>query len=215
MNILFLIAHPDDEAFGPYGTILKLANEGHKVTVFCLCNGERPGNEKVSADRIFTFKENCESAGVVWRIQNNSDLSLTYNETVNNVMGIVDFFKPEVVYTHNISDLNNDHRIVAEAALVACRPKLDSIIKKLYFFEVPSSTEWTFSQVQPVFQPNVFVDVSEFIDLKQIALSKYTTETHTFPDARSVKAMLTLANYRGYNVGVEYAEAFQLVFSKE
>jgi LmbE family N-acetylglucosaminyl deacetylase len=214
MKILFLLAHPDDEAYGPYGTILKLVKQGHKVTVFCLCNGERPGNEKVSADRIFAFKENCELAGVEWKIQNNPDLSLKYNETVANVTGIIDFFKPDTVYTHNISDLNNDHRIVAEAALVACRPKPTSTVNELYFFEVPSSTDWTFSQVQPVFEPNTYIDITDYIEDKKLALARYSTETYPFPDARGVEAMETLSKYRGYQVGYNNAEALKLVFKR-
>jgi len=214
MKILFLLAHPDDEAYGPYGTILKLVKQGHEVTVFCLCNGERPGNEKVSADRVFAFKENCELAGVEWKIQNNPDLSLKYNETVANVTGIIDFFKPDAVYTHNISDLNNDHRIVAEAALVACRPKPTSTVNELYFFEVPSSTDWTFSQVQPVFEPNTYIDITDCIEDKKLALARYSTETYPFPDARGVEAMETLSKYRGYQVGYRNAEALKLVFKR-
>jgi hypothetical protein len=215
VNVLFLIAHPDDEAFGPYGTMIKLVREGHKVTVFCICNGERPGHTGVSADRVFAFKDNCEAAGVEWRIQNNADLSLEYTATVANVEGIINHYLPEVVYTHNVSDLNNDHRIVAEAALVACRPKPNSTVKELYFFEVPSSTDWTFSQVQPVFQPNTYSELSEDIaKLKEQALKRYETETYEFPDARSVEAMTTLLKYRGYQVGVNYAEALKLVLKR-
>jgi len=214
MKILFLLAHPDDEAYGPYGTILKLVKQGHEVTVFCLCNGERPGNEKVSADRVFAFKENCELAGVEWKIQNNPDLSLKYNETVANVTGIIDFFKPDAVYTHNISDLNNDHRIVAEAALVACRPKPTSTVNELYFFEVPSSTDWTFSQVHPVFEPNTYINITDCIEDKKLALARYSTETYPFPDARGVEAMETLSKYRGYQVGYRNAEALKLVFKR-
>ncbi len=53
-----------------------------------------------------------------------------------------------------------------------------------------------------------------YITLKQLALSKYTTETYDYPDARSVESMITLSKYRGYQVGFNYAEAFQLVFSR-
>ena len=215
MKVLFLIAHPDDEAYGPYGTMVNLVRQGHDVTVFCICNGERPGSKEVSAGRVFGYKDNCEIAGVKWKIQNNADLTLEYSDTVSNVCGIIEHFEPEVVYTHNISDLNNDHRIVAEACLVACRPKPNSTVKELYFFEIPSSTDWTFNQVQPAFEPNTYVELNEDVmKLKQIALSRYDTETYEYPDARSVEAMTTLAKYRGYQVGYNYAEAFKLVFQK-
>jgi len=45
MKILFIFAHPDDEAYGPAGTISKLAKDGNDVVVVSLCNGRRPGME--------------------------------------------------------------------------------------------------------------------------------------------------------------------------
>jgi LmbE family N-acetylglucosaminyl deacetylase len=208
VNILFLIAHPDDEAYGPYGTIAKLAKD-HKVTVFCICNGERPGSIEVSSDRISAFKTNCERLGVEWKIQNNADCSLEYRDTLANVEGIIDYYKPDVVYTHNISDLHNDHRLLAEVCLVACRPKPGSTVKELYYFELPN-----FATSPTSFNPTVYTDISEYIDLKVQALSSYKTETYQYPDARSVEAVVALSKYRGYSVGAHHAEAFQLVFSR-
>ena len=215
MKILFLIAHPDDEAYGPYGTIVKLVRDGHNVHVFCLCNGERPGAEDVGKARSERFILNCEVAGAEWKIWNNPDLSLDVKETTEFVTKLVDAEKFDVVYTHNISDMNRDHRILAEAALVACRPKPASTVQKLYFFEVPASTDWTFYKVQPAFEPNEYVELcDDIVDLKKGALGAYDTETYDFPDARSVEAMITLTKYRGYQVGFNHAEAFQLVFSR-
>jgi len=207
MNILFLIAHPDDEAYGPFGTIAKLAKD-HKVTVFCICNGERPGNVKVSSDRVFAFKANCEQLGVEWKIQNNPDCSLEYRDTLSNVEGIIDYYKPDVVYTHSNTDLHNDHKLLAEVALVACRSKPESTVNSLYFFELPA-----FAQAD-IFKPNTYVDVSEYIEMKKEALTRYQTETYAFPDARSVQAVEVLAQYRGYQSGINYAEAFNLVFAR-
>lgn len=214
MNILFVIAHPDDEAYGPYGTMAKLVKEGHKVTLFCLCNGERPGAESVAADRVFALKGNCEQLGIEWKIWNNKDLSLELNDTAHLLTQLISIHKPEVVYTHNISDINHDHRVLADATMIACRPKPDSSVNQLYFFEVPSSTDWTFSQLTPVFQPTTYVDITDFIETKKQALGRYSTETYEFPDARSIEATATLAKYRGYQVGFDYAEAFRLVFDR-
>jgi len=212
-NILFLIAHPDDEAFGPYGTIATLARD-NKVTVVSLCNGARPNFEEVAKYRAKAFKGSCDRLGVDHYIYDNPDLSLTYNATVKIVEDIVRQLQPEIVYTHNISDLNNDHKVVAEAAMVACRPKPESTVDALYFFEVPASTDWTFGQGHPAFESNIYVDISDFIETKKWALSLYTTETYEFPDARSIESMVTRAKFRGSQVGLNYAEAFRLVFSR-
>jgi len=214
VNILFVLAHPDDEAYGPYGTMSRLVAEGHKVTLFCLCNGERPGFEQVAADRVFALKANCEHLGIEWKIWNNKDLSLELNDTAHLLTQLFAEYKPEVVYTHNISDINHDHRVLADATMIASRPKPDSTVNRLYFFEVPSSTDWTFNQLTPSFQPTTYVDITDYIETKKQALSRYQTETYEFPDARSIEAMTTLAKYRGYQVGLHYAEAFRLVFDR-
>ena len=109
MNILFVVAHPDDEAYGPYGTMVNLSREGHNVSIFCLCNGARPGYEDVAPLRLKAFEENCYNAGVKTLISNNADLSLTAQQTVKEIEDVVKQFAPSIIYTHNISDINNDH----------------------------------------------------------------------------------------------------------
>lgn len=214
MKILFILAHPDDESFGPGGTIARLAVD-NDVHVFSLCNGARPGMEEVSKTRVRSFYKACELLGAKATIHNVPDLSLTYPGTVAKVENIIIQMKPDVVYTHNMSDVNMDHRIVAEACIVACRPKPSSTVKELYFTEVPASTDWSFSKVQPVFEPNTYVDITNFIELKKQALALYVTETYEYPDARSVEAMEARAKHRGSQVGYNYAEAFQLVFARK
>ena len=215
MKILFVVAHPDDEVYGPYGTIARMVQEGNEVMVLCLCTGKRPNaNQEVSKNRIKTFISNCQNLNVKYELWDNDDLDLTLNKTAHKLTKFINLNKPEIVYTHNISDINHDHQIAAEATMIACRPKPECSVNELYFFEVPSSTDWTFSQIQPTFQPNCYVDISDYVSIKQLALSKYTTETYDYPDARSVEAMTTLSKYRGYQVGFKYAEAFQLVFSR-
>jgi LmbE family N-acetylglucosaminyl deacetylase len=98
--------------------------------------------------------------------------------------------------------------------MVAARPKVGSHVKELYFTEMPASTAWSFNQIEPAFKPNVYEDISDFIELKKTVLNLYSTEVYSFPDARSVKAVEVLAEQRGYQSGFNFAEAFQLVFSR-
>ena len=214
MTVLFVVAHPDDEAYGVAGTIAKLSSK-EQVVILSVCNGNRPGaDDQVGSLRRIAFSKACKILNVGSMLRHNSDLSLDYKKAVEEVERAVNKIKPHTIYTHNISDINTDHRYLAEACLVASRPKPNSCVYNLYFFEVPSSTDWTFHQVQPSFQPNVYEDITNQWEKKKQVLSLYTTETYEFPDARSIKAAETLAKYRGYQCGVPYAEAFQLVFSR-
>ena len=214
MNILFVFAHPDDEAYGPAGTIAKLSKDNN-ITVLSLCRGNRPGCEEVEMSRQVAFKKSCKLLGATPIILDYSDCFLEYNTIVKSIEHIIKQVNPTAVYTHNISDIHKDHRLVSEVCMVACRPKADSNIKSLYMCEMIASTDWTFGQFEPQFIPNVYIDVTNYIEEKQKSIELYLSELYTFPDARSIISMETLAKYRGKQVGVQFAESFKLIFSKE
>lgn len=211
MKIYFIFAHPDDEAYGPAGTISKLA-KNHEVKVISLCRGDRPGNEEVSAQRIKAFGDSCKILGAESELYHHSDCRMEYNDTLKTIELIINNNNPDAVYTHNISDIHKDHRLVAEACLVACRPKPDSSVKEFYMCEMPSSTDWSFGQLDPPFIPNKYVDVTSQITVKHQVMSLYSTEHYNYPDCRSEESMESLAMYRGKQVGIHRAEAFKLVF---
>jgi LmbE family N-acetylglucosaminyl deacetylase len=125
---------------------------------------------------------------------------------------LVERLQPEVVYTHHIGDLNIDHVIVHRAVLTATRPQAGQPVRAIYAYEVPSSTEWAFSQELP-FQPNEFVDISATLETKIEAMALYESEARLFPHPRSAEALRALARWRGSTTGVEAAEAFRLIRS--
>lgn len=212
MKILFIFAHPDDEAYGPAATIKKLS-ENNDVFVLSLCKGDRPGKEEVCESRSSSFIKSCKILGASPIILKNSDCTLKYRKTLFEIEKVVQDIKPNSVYTHNISDINRDHRIVSETSLVACRPKFGSTVKEFYMCEIPSSTDWSFSQIEPVYSPNKYVDITQYMKYKIESLSLYETELYDYPDARSIKSVENLAMHRGKQVGCYYAESFKQVFN--
>jgi LmbE family N-acetylglucosaminyl deacetylase len=63
-------------------------------------------------------------------------------DIIKKVEEILDLVKPETIYTHFHNDLNIDHSIVAKAVLTALRPfSKFSFVKKIFMFEILSSTE--------------------------------------------------------------------------
>jgi LmbE family N-acetylglucosaminyl deacetylase len=211
MTILFVIAHPDDEVFGPAGTIAKLATT-NDVYIVCLCKGNRPGAEQVEFDRQRAFQESCKLLGATPLQYYNSDTKLTLEDATNIITAAIGQYAPEVVYTHNISDLHQDHRITAEACLIACRPKPTSSVRALFMFEVAAASDWAFGQIEPQFVPNVYIDIEKTLAKKRKALKLYPTELYEYPDARSIKSVDIMAENRGRQCGKTYAEAFKLVF---
>jgi LmbE family N-acetylglucosaminyl deacetylase len=112
--------------------------------------------------------------------------------------------------THHAGDVNIDHRIVHDAVIAACRPQPLYPVTELLFFEIASSTEWRPPGSGLMFNPNYFIDISAHVEVKMKALEAYRDELRQFPHPRSVRAVETLARWRGSTVGIEAAEAFIL-----
>ena len=120
-------------------------------------------------------------------------------------------YRPETVYVHHAGDVNIDHRRLHEAVVTACRPVPGHVVRRLLSFEVASSSEWQPPGSAPIFLPNYFIDISEQFSRKMKALHAYSSEMRSWPHARSKEAIEYLVKLRGAQVGIEAAEAFQLL----
>jgi LmbE family N-acetylglucosaminyl deacetylase len=118
--------------------------------------------------------------------------------------------RPEIVYTHHCGDVNVDHRRTHDAVITACRPQPGFPVKRLLFFEIASSTEWSPPNSRRPFEPQWFNDISAFLEVKLKALKSYGSEIRSYPHPRSIEAVDYLTRWRGACVGVTAAEAFEL-----
>ncbi len=75
--------------------------------------------------------------------------------------------------------------------------------------EILSETD--FGRPEHPFVPNVYVDITDYMDKKMEALRIYDTEMGKPPFPRSEENVRALATVRGAMAGVRFAEAFRLV----
>jgi LmbE family N-acetylglucosaminyl deacetylase len=222
MKIMVIAAHPDDEVLGCGGTIARLVREGHQVYIAILGEGITSRYAKRDqADQSLLqalqarSKKVAELLGVkdlfMYSLPDNRFDTVPLLDVVKIIEDLVANLAPDVIYTHHTGDLNVDHVIVHRAVLTATRPMQGKPVREIYAFEVPSSTEWAFQCYEPVFRPNVFVDISETLDLKVRALAQYETEVRVFPHPRSPEAITVIARRWGSVVGCDAAEAFELI----
>ena len=73
-----------------------------------------------------------------------------------------------------------------------------------------SETHWNVPGVEPSFNPDFFIDITETINKKVEALSKYVSQIDG-NSSRSIDAIRALAKFRGSQNGWDFAEAFKLV----
>ena len=118
---------------------------------------------------------------------------------------------PDVVYIPHFGDMQKDHLLVAEAAMVCVRPKYDYKVKEVYAYETLSETEWNTPHAANAFIPQRYVDITETLEGKEKLLRCYKSQLGDFPNPRSVEAVISLAKYRGSTVGAMAAEAFAVV----
>jgi LmbE family N-acetylglucosaminyl deacetylase len=217
-KILVVAPHPDDEMIGVGGTILKNIDEGNEVCVVIVTKGMLP---LFNSDIIEKTRDEARRCHNTIGVKNTYflDFPSTMLDTVPKykingaIFDIVKEIEPDEVYIPYGGDMHFDHGIVAEAAMVALRPKYSFAPEKVYVYETLSETGWSYPHENSGFAPNVFVDISKQIDLKLEALSMYETQFEEFPAARSLRAVRALAEYRGALANFKAAEAFMLVRS--
>ena len=224
MRVLVVAAHPDDEILGCGGTAARLVQEGHDVQFAILGEGitsrHLHRSDADSAQLAKLHRQAEAAAGKVGvkcvvfdSLPDNRLDTVSLLDVVKIVEGLVDRIRPEVIYTHHAGDLNLDHGIIHRAVLTATRPMSGNQVREVYSFEVASSTEWAFQQLQPSFRPNVFVDVTHTLEAKIAAMSCYQTEARKFPHPRSPEALRAIAQRWGSICGCAAAEAFELMRS--
>ena len=221
-SVIVIAAHPDDEDLGCGGTIAKHFHDGDQIHVLILAEGITSRDDtrvrRGRRDDISKLKDMSNKAHKIlgtstiqlMDFPDNRMDSIDLLDVVKVVENEINKRKPEIVYTHHSGDLNIDHRITHQAVFTACRPEPGAIVKKIYCFEVPSSTEWQAPMTEAPFMPNTFVDISNTLDKKLAALKSYKSEMKPWPHSRSIKAVEHLARWRGASAGFEAAETFFL-----
>jgi LmbE family N-acetylglucosaminyl deacetylase len=221
---LVVAAHPDDEILGCGATAARLVQEGREVYFAILGEGITSRHENRAAadlEQSSLLHRNAQAAAAIvgvkdiflHKLPDNRLDTLPLLDVIKMVEDLIERVKPEVIYTHHPGDLNVDHGVIHRAVLTATRPMAGQSVREIYAFEVPSSTEWAFGSLQPVFRPTVFVDVSATLETKISAMACYETEAREFPHPRSPKALRAVATRWGSVVGCDAAEVFELVRS--
>lgn len=216
-SVLVVAAHPDDEVLGCGGTLALHAERGDRVEVLILGEGMR-SREEYDPDDVRRLhgaaREAAELLGANLRLEALPDQrfdTVPLLEVIRAVEGHVADVEPDVVYTHHPGDLNADHGVTTRAVLTALRPMPDRKPVAVLAFETLSSSEWNYSPALPRFRPQWYVDITSTIELKTAALEAYATEIRDWPHPRSSEGVRVAARRFGMEVGVGYAEAFEVM----
>ncbi len=221
-KVLIVAVHPDDETLGCGGTILKHADKGDDIywLIITAPTIDHPGKypleliekeerqnravaEKFGFKKVFNLNLPTQLLG-----------ELSFMELVGTIDKVIKEIEPEIIYLNNRSDLHSDHRIAFDAVYSCTKNFRKPYIERILMFETLSETEFSPALTENAFVPNVFVDISAFMDKKLEIMSVYASEVMPDNLPRSYRAMKGLASYRGSRIGVDSAEAFMLIYER-
>ncbi len=214
-KVLVVAVHPDDETLGCGGTLLKHKHKGDEINWLIATDiKESEGyNEKTVKSReaeIIKIKKLFDFNSV-----NRLGLSTTkidkysISELIQKISSVINKVKPNIVYLPFKGDVHSDHKYIFDAAYSCTKSFRYPFIKKIYSMEVLSETE--FSPDDNGFIPNLFVDISDYIDKKIEAMKIYEGEIGSHPFPRSERNIRALATYRGAISNCNYAESFKIL----
>lgn len=216
MKVLVIAPHADDEILGVGGTIIKNIKQGNSVYVCIVTRGVEPLFSNEYMNQLRQETNNChkllgikktfflEYPSVMLEEQHRFEIN-------NKILEVIKEVNPDEVYIPHVGDMQKDHQIVAEACMVAVRPKYSFTPKRILAYETLSETGWNTPNAQNDFIPNCFIDISDSLLAKLEAMKCYSSQLSMFPDARSLEAVEALAKYRGALMNLKAAEAFMLI----
>jgi len=221
-KILFVSVHPDDETLGCGGTILKHKDKGDKI--YWLIITAPTLNHPYGFKQDFINKRNVLVQRIAEEytfdkvIQLNQPTQLLHavdlRELIIGIDEAINDVQPNVIYMIFNNDVHSDHRVVFNAAYSCTKNFRKPFIEKIYMYEVLSETEFSPALQATAFVPNVFIDVTDYFEKKLEIMKLYDTEIMAEYLPRSLSSIRALGRYRGSRIGVEYAEAFILLFEK-
>jgi LmbE family N-acetylglucosaminyl deacetylase len=221
VKILVIAPHPDDELLGCGGTLLRRESEGAILGWVIMTKiSEDTGWSKNSVqERENEIEEVRKGLGVqpghLFQLgfpTTKLDTS-PMGELIAIVSEVFQTFQPEEVFIPHQGDVHSDHRITFEAVSACTKWFRYPSVKRVLANETLSETEFSLDSGK-AFQPNVFVDISQYIEQKLELLLIYASELGEFPFPRSETAIQALAQFRGSSSGFENAEGFELLLER-
>ena len=197
MRILGIGAHPDDIEYGCGGTLLKFKKEKDaEIYFFVATHGDYSGGSDV---RMKEQQEAADFLGVkkvFWGGFMDTQL-VTGRDLIGAVENAIKECDPDIIFVNYPEDNHQDHRALAESAVVASRYR-----KKVLFYEDYTSTNY---------EPDMFVDIEDELKNKEKLLKLHKSQVEReYPTGLDiVESVSAVANFRGFQAKVKYAEGFR------
>lgn len=223
IDILGIVAHPDDAELSFSGTLLEHKKMGYSIGVIDLTQGEL-GTRGTSETRAEEAKRANEILGLDVRVNLGLADGFFENNKANQLKVVEQIrkFTPKIVITNAIQDRHPDHgraaRLVETSCFLAGLPKIETNLNgitqnahrpKRIYFSIQSTSH----------KPDIVIDISDSFEKRMESMYAFksqffnpndkTNEPETFISSeRFAKSVEARARDFGQRIGVEFAEGF-------
>lgn len=221
-KVLCIAVHADDETLGCGGTLLKHKANGDEIYWLIVTHPSQDPKVRFSPEGIErrrqTIVKVAEKYGFTKTFNLEFPAALLHNvdmvDMVKAIDGVFDEVKPNIVYMMFCNDVHSDHRLAFDATYSCTKSFRKPYIEHISMFEAMSETEFSPAIPSTSFVPNMFVDITDYIDEKIEIMGIFSKQVMPEPYPRSIGSIKATARMRGSRAGVMYAEAFMLLFEK-
>lgn len=186
-RLMAILAHPDDESFGPSGTLINYTHTETRVRLITATKGEAGKNALGTKEPVGQIRERelRKAADIIglekihflgYRDKTLCDLD--EDKPIKKMLQLIKEFKPQVLITFGPTgiSLHPDHRAVHKWVTKAFR--MIDFPKKLYYYTVPRNLllerhpDITFDDGEIT----TIIDVSKYRDIKKKAILSHQTQ---------------------------------------
>ncbi len=221
LDILAFGVHPDDVELGCSGTILSAINEGKKVGIIDLTQGELG-----TRGTIHTRYQEAAEAAKVLEVHVRENLKMADGFFQNDethqrkIISVIRKYKPEIIICNAPEDRHPDHgrsaKLVVDAAFYSGLRKIETAVDGIN--QSAWRPKYVFHYLQDRFiEPTFLIDISEYFEKKLASVLCYKTQFMALDDSEPktyisspefIESIRGRAQLLGKRIGVKYAEGF-------
>jgi len=201
-SIVAFGAHPDDIEIGMGATVAKLVGLGYDVNlVVATLPNFVATDTKEDRRRESTMSAKVMGCKTPEFLDLAPDEVIVARKFVTLIDKLIKKYEPEAVFTQWIGDSHQDHQALTRAVIAASR-NIDNLF--MYETTIPGGI------TENAFRPQLFVDVTQTLDIKRNALDCFDSQKIRCGPIW-IDALVGRCSYRGYQMNTKYAEAFEVV----
>ena len=220
-DILAFGSHPDDIELSCGGTLMKAVDEGKKVAIVDLTEGElgTRGNAELR-------RQEAADAAKIMGVSERINLHMRDGFFVNDekhqleIIKMVRHYTPDIVICNAPSDRHPDHGkgsdLVREACFLAGLRKIATTYKDVNQQAFRPRVVFSYLQDQYI-KPDFLVDISGYMERRLQAIMAYKSQFHN-PDSNEPETYISTPQFKegltartllfGKYIGVQNAEGF-------